>query len=1482
MTHGIRASASPPGSLFTPLGAVALSLALVACSGEGRPLSEQDTADTATVTAAATPTSDTSAEGSTGVEPGATADPNRRVGRRELLGRLPDECRTDLARRLAEISIHSDDPLMIRNEALAVRCGVEAIKAYERLTTENRGAAISALRTNIGPIDGLINFESPHVHPIDLTPDGNTLVAVNTAAHRLEVWRVQGTSLSALASIPVGIDPVSVRARTDDEVWVVNHMSDSVSVVDLGSRTVVATLATENEPADVVFAGSPRRAFVSASEANAINVFDPADLDAPRRRLSIAGEDPRALAVSADGRTVFAAIFESGNNTRIAGASSGGGTIVGDAGLADNDVAIVDANTLEVSYRRGLMNMIMALDVHPGTGQVHVVGTEALNTIGTEPALNGLFLRVNEAVFSGPGRGGARIQDLNPHLSYTSSSVAPELRERSIGDPRGIVWRGDGERAFVTGMGSNNVAVIDSSGARVGRFEVGQGPTGVVLRPGTDTGFVMNKFDGSISVIDTGSLGEVRKVPFDDPTPEAIKAGRPFLYDTQLSSGTGHLSCASCHVDARTDRLGWQLSDPNGANTVVPRASNSIPGNVIGTSTVSANKDVMTTQTLIDIMEHPRFHWRGDRESIDDFNGTFVNLMGRDGPITASQMDRFESFLRTLWLPPNPYRRIDNTRPATVTLPDGSSATSRQLNNRFTADALRGGANRNNCLACHSGQGNATRNFGANPEIGSNVIAPALPALYDKMGFTFGRSGFGFFHNGEADLFRATRTREFLAEILTLEGPGGPLRGAERRQAPHAGVGQQLTIDGSPTSAERGRLERLVGIANASEWAELVATARVNGARRGYALRSGDTFAADRTGESRSRDELLGFAADSPVTFTLVATGMSTRLALDRDLDGTLNNDVVNTAPTLSITSPADGSSFTDADAVSLVARAEDAEEGDLADRVAWRSSLDGDLGRGPQIVSLSEGAHVVTATVSDSEGASATDRADVTVDSEVVLLDTDGDGDPDVTDPDDDNDGTPDVDDPAPLDPTIGGSGATVRLVRSVVASDDDAEEREGTRARRRSDDLELIFDGGSQVVGVRFANMAIPRGAEIVGAYVQFQTDEPTDITTRLTVRGEDTDDAAIYRWVVGDITRRSETSASVEWSPLPWTVVGEAGEAQRTPDLGPLVEEIVGRPGWSSGNALAFMFSGVGERVATAFDGDSEAAPQLHVEYRAVGSGNRAPIVDAGENQTVSTVGSVTLSGTAVDDGLPAGGGLDLTWSRVSGAGDATFSDPTSATTSVTFSAAGEQVVRFSADDGELSASDELTVSVRDASGTSVARSRVAARTDDAEEGTNGEIGLTSSDLELTVAWENDFEPQLVGLRFRALTVPRDASVTAAYVQFQSDETHSGTTRLRIRAQAGDDAPPFSSATNDISSRSLGESFVEWSPEPWTVVGAAGARQRTPDLSPVIEELVGREGWSSGNAAVLVIEGTGRRTAESFDGSASGAPVLHVEYR
>ena len=111
-------------------------------------------------------------------------------------------------------------------------------------------------------------FESGQVRPLAMSPDGTKLFAANSPDNRLEVFSVGAGGLTKTGSVEVGMEPVAVAARTDSEVWVVNHLSDSISIVDVSASPprVTRTLLVGDEPRDIVFAGpGGNRAFITTA-----------------------------------------------------------------------------------------------------------------------------------------------------------------------------------------------------------------------------------------------------------------------------------------------------------------------------------------------------------------------------------------------------------------------------------------------------------------------------------------------------------------------------------------------------------------------------------------------------------------------------------------------------------------------------------------------------------------------------------------------------------------------------------------------------------------------------------------------------------------------------------------------------------------------------------------------------------------------------------------------------------------------------------------------------------------------------------------------------------------------------------------------------------------------------------------------------------------------------------------------------------------
>lgn len=169
-------------------------------------------------------------------------------------------------------------------------------------------------------------------------------------------------------------------------------------------------------------------------------------------------------------------------------------------------------------------------------------------------------------------------------------------------------------------------------------------------------------------------------------------------------------------------------------------------------------------------------------------------------------------------------------------------------------------------------------------------------------------------------------------------------------------------------------------------------------------------------------------------------------------------------------------------------------------------------------------------------------------------------------------------------------------------------------------------------------------------------------------------------------------------------------------------------------------------------------------------------------------------------------------------------------------------------------------------------------------DAEED-NNRTRTTHVDLDL--GWYlGSSTPDTVGVRFDGLYVPQGAVITSAYIAFTATGDNASTaetTAFDIRGEDTNDSPVFvdGDSNSDITRRNLTSSVAYWKTGPWT----AETVYRTPDLSAIVQEIVGRADWKEGNALSFVLEGStavplSGRSAYSYEGSSSKAPRLVVE--
>ena len=523
------------------------------------------------------------------------------------------------------------------------------------------------------------------------------------------------------------------------------------------------------------------------------------------------------------------------------------------------------------------------------------------------------------------------------------------------------------------------------------------------------------------------------------------------------------------------------------------------------------------------------------------------------------------------------------------------------------------------------------------------------------------------------------------------------------------------------------------------------------------------------------------------------------------------------------------------------------------------------------------------------------------------------------------------------------------------VTAGSDDAEEHtdageNGRMENWSSTDLELGREDDfpdQQLCGMRFNNITIPNRARISNAYLEFTVDEADSGQMSLAILGALTPDVPnTFDNTDYELSSLPRTSAEAYWIDIPaWST---AGNTYQTPDISSVISEIVGQAGWVNGNSLVLMveaYAGsTGCRTAEAFDGDAAGAPRLYVEYMPGTAWDPTPINNGWAlidlpllewEMPDPLVGGDTLSvnvyfgtdpnlivgvngtvqpetGTAVVNtgnfGRPLTLNQDYYWRVDIIDPNGGFGAPiiTGNTWTFTTTIPAEVIVTETAGATEVSeegptsdtytislskvpeSGESVTVTIGPPAGISVP---IAASGDDAEEDqASGSISRSSSDLEMPFDGGTE---QIIGLWFADLQIPVGATITSAAVDFLADGGSSVDCYLTISGRL-DDPGSFQQdinwmiSTPGVDDETTAE--VEWTPESWS----DDTVYSTPDISAIIQEIVGQASWSAGNNLAITIRngnsgGTTvsgeRRRSESWNGSAAGgnepAPVLRVEF-
>ena len=802
-----------------------------------------------------------------------------------------------------------------------------------------------------------VNFEGKQTAPVRLSPDGTRLFAVNTPDNRLSVFDVTSPLNPVLiAEIPVGLEPVSVHPLNNDEAWVVNEVSDSVSVVSVSRHLVTDTLYVKDEPADVVFAAG--RAFVSASRNNRIAVFDVAT-HASVTNIPVFGENPRALAVSLDGTKIYAAFALSGNRTTIipfdrADPQPTGGmnpalppppavSQIVDATepewagganpfikftMPDNDVVEINASTLAITRyfpRVGTVNLGLA--IRPVSGDLYVANTDARNTTRFEPVVRGTFV-TNQVSRIDINSGAVTRYNLNPAVHGNTNFPSLTDLTNALAQPTALVFGPSGANYFVAAFGSDRVAQVNAeNGAIMARIELSptaagsaadprnkRGPRGLALKPGAAL-YVANRIANTLTVINPTNRVVVREIPIGsyDPTPTAIRQGRGFLYDAKLS-GAGLVSCASCHIDAEMDLLAWDLGNPQGDMEAVTARVSAL--GTMQTFNMHPMKGPMTTQTLRGLPGVEPLHWRGDRTNFLHFNGAFDGLMGTS-ILSTNDMQAYRAYINTLVFQPNPNQNLDRTLPANFKGADPIAGRRAYLNTNYQGSGALG----LKCNTCHAIPTGTDKSFTPSSALQEpqDFKVPHLRNIYQKMTFTNAPgaqsiAGFGIVHDGTDPSLEAFISRSVFGVFAQSSHAGTRsnisafVQCFDTGTAPAVGYARTVTatnVNTASLSNDWTLLETQASLVNnihlgtagiSQTNIQLVVKGTLDGKLRGFVYQAASNhYRPDTTNLAvMTRAQLrTKILAGDTLTLLGVPVGLGTRLGIDRDENGTLDGDEV-------------------------------------------------------------------------------------------------------------------------------------------------------------------------------------------------------------------------------------------------------------------------------------------------------------------------------------------------------------------------------------------------------------------------------------------------------------------------------------------------------------------------------------------------------------------------------------------------------------
>ena len=440
----------------------------------------------------------------------------------------------------------------------------------------------------------------------NVNPDNNTVAVIDTQ------------SLSLLAEIEVGGEPVSLAEAPDGNVWVVNRQSADISVVNPSSLAVIANypLQYASQPYGIVMDGNSalvalqatgrvQRMGLNGVAGNSVNV----------------GNNPRHLALNAAADTLYVSRYIT---DPLPGEDTAFVTVDNGVQKFGGEVLVFDAASLTPQTNIVLAHINRIASEHEGPGVPNYLGPVVISPAGDSAWLPSK----QDNILAGDLRGGAGMTfdqtvravtskiDLDTNTEVTGLRIDHDnasVAGHSVFDPLGITL-------FTSLEGNRQVSVIDvQTGIEIGRFDTGRAPQSMAVSKDGSKLYVHNFMDRTVGIYDIEDITQRGLVSAEElatvntvgsETLDAtVLRGKQLFYDSRDDrlAGLDYMSCASCHVDGEHDGRVWDFT--------------------------SVGEGLRNTITLKGRggSAHGLIHWTANFDEIQDFEGQIRNFAGGTG-----------------------------------------------------------------------------------------------------------------------------------------------------------------------------------------------------------------------------------------------------------------------------------------------------------------------------------------------------------------------------------------------------------------------------------------------------------------------------------------------------------------------------------------------------------------------------------------------------------------------------------------------------------------------------------------------------------------------------------------------------------------------------------------------------------------------------------------------------------------------------------